>query len=110
MGVPGFGPRTRIQQQLDGLFGSECGGTVQRRRASRATIAHEAAGLDTDLRHSVGVGSSGQQNSNNLSVGRALRLAKRRVQWRLSGVWQRMVYPCAALNEELAQPPVPMRE
>src|SRR6266700_1840304 len=48
-------------------------------------------------------------NAEDMVVGRTIGFAQGRVQWRFSGIWQRPIHLRAVFDEELAEPPVPMK-
>src|SRR5713101_320341 len=109
MHVLGVDFRTRIQEQLDGFFVAEGGGTVEWSLGFRSAVAHEAIGFNAFPGRAIWIRPAGEQHSDDVVVGRTIGFAQGRVQWRFSGIWQRPIYIGAVFDEELAEPPVPMK-
>ena len=107
--VSGVDDRPRIQQQPDGLLGGERGGAMQGRLSPRQAIPHEAARLDRRLRRDIRIGPRSQQHLDDVIKGGAVGGARRGMQGHLAGVGQGMVHIRAVFDEELTQPPVPMK-
>ena len=97
-----------VKEELDGSFGAESRGTVERSLAPGAAVAHEAARDSGWLGHRVGIRTVREQDSNHCRIGREIGFAERRVQGRFSGIRQGIVDVRALLNQELTESPVPV--
>ena len=104
-----FAVGSGFQQQLNGFFRSEGGGTMERRFGFGAAIAHEATGFYVRIGFGVGIRASRQQNSDDLFVGKTISFAQRRVERGFCGVGQRVIHIRAAFDQKLTQPPMPMK-
>ena len=97
----------RIEKKLDRFFVAESRGAMQGSLAFGAGIPHEAARFHRFFRHTVRIRAIGKKNFED-QVMRWVSLAQRGVQRSFSRVVRRMVHVRAALDQELAESPMPV--